>query len=126
MNPGSNEIAGAGTATEALRLEVERCRRELDGCRQRTAELDQAEALLAGEKQNTDIDERKRVEALVAGEKRLLEMVARGDALAGILDSLCRLAEELTGGASASILLVSADGKRLRHEIGRASCRERV
>ena len=281
MNPGSNEIAGAGTATEALRLEVERCRRELDECRKRTAELEQAEALLAGEKrilemvargsalpeilsalcrqieemsggslggimldvtagvcaqksleqalretesvksqfqlaintipglvwsalpdgqvdflnqrwrdytgmtlaeasgwgwraaihpddrpgleaywrsvlatgkpgetearlrrfdgmyrwflfravplygdtgipakwygQNTDIDERKRVEALVAGEKRLLEMVARGDALAGILDSLCRLAEELTGGALVSILLVSADGKSLRH-----------
>ena len=80
MNPGSNEIAGAGTATEALRLEVERCRRELDECRKRTAELEQAEALLAGE-------------------KRILEMVARGSALPEILSALCRQIEEMSGGS---------------------------
>jgi PAS domain S-box-containing protein len=63
----------------------------------------------------TDITERKRAEGLVAGEKRLFEMVARGDALAPILDALCRLVEELLGGALVSILLVSADSKSLRH-----------
>src|SRR5260221_943235 len=42
-------------------------------------------------------------------------MVARGDALAPILDALCGLVEELLGGALGSILLVSADGKSLRH-----------
>ncbi len=63
----------------------------------------------------TDITERKRAEGLVAGEKQLLEMVARGDALAPILDALCVLVEELAGGPLVSILLVSADGKSLRH-----------
>src|SRR6266403_695734 len=36
--------------------------------------------------------ERKRAEALLAGEKRILEMAAKGDPLAEILDTLCRLA----------------------------------
>ena len=63
----------------------------------------------------TDVTERKRAERLLAGEKRLLEMVARGAALAPILDALCRLGEELLGGALVSILLVGPDGKTLRH-----------
>ena len=61
----------------------------------------------------TDITERKRAEALLAGEKRTLEMVAKGDSLAQILDNLCRLVEEQASGALASILLVDAD--RLWH-----------
>src|SRR5262249_40407120 len=36
-----------------------------------------------------DRAERRRAEALLAGEKRILEMVARGDSLAEILDNLC-------------------------------------
>jgi PAS domain S-box-containing protein len=63
----------------------------------------------------TDITERKRAEGLVSGEKRLLEMVARGDQLAPILHALCRLGEELLDGPLVSILLVSGDGKSLRH-----------
>jgi PAS domain S-box-containing protein len=61
----------------------------------------------------TDIEDRKRAEALLTGEKRILEMVTKGDSLAQILDSLCRLVEEQTSGALASILLL--DGNRLRH-----------
>jgi PAS domain S-box-containing protein len=61
----------------------------------------------------TDIEDRKRAEALLSGEKRILEMVARGDSLRQILDTLCRLVEEQASGALASILLV--DGDRLRH-----------
>ena len=60
-----------------------------------------------------DIDDRKRAESLLAGEKRVLEMLARGESLADILDGLCRLVEEQAGGLLASILLV--DGDRLRH-----------
>src|SRR6202051_1776707 len=56
---------------------------------------------------------RKRAESLVAVEKRILEMVAKGNSLAEILDSLCRLVETQAGDALASILL--ADGDRLRH-----------
>ncbi|HET8925347.1 MAG TPA: PAS domain-containing protein [Candidatus Acidoferrum sp.] len=61
----------------------------------------------------TDIDDRKRAEALLTGEKRILEMMAKGDSLAQILDSLCRLVEEQTTGVLTSILLL--DGNRLRH-----------
>jgi PAS domain S-box-containing protein len=62
---------------------------------------------------NIDITERKRAESLLAGEKRVLEMVAKGDSLAEILDSLCRFVEEQAGGTLASILLL--DGNCLRH-----------
>jgi PAS domain S-box-containing protein len=61
----------------------------------------------------TDIEDRKRAEALLTGEKRILEMVAKGDSLAQILDSLCRLVEVQASGVLASILLL--DGNRLRH-----------
>jgi PAS domain S-box-containing protein len=46
-------------------------------------------------------------------EKRILEMVAKGDSLAEILDNLCRLVETQAGDVLASILLL--DGDRLRH-----------
>jgi PAS domain S-box-containing protein len=62
---------------------------------------------------STDIDDRKRAEALLTGEKRILEMLAKGDPLAQILDSLCRLVEEQASGVLTSILLV--EGNRLRH-----------
>src|SRR5262249_5788284 len=61
----------------------------------------------------TDIDDRKRAEAMLSGEKRILEMMAKGDSLPQILDSLCRLVEEQTTGVLTSILLL--DGNRLRH-----------
>src|ERR1700731_2543249 len=60
-----------------------------------------------------DITERKRAEALLTGEKRILEMVAKGDSLRQMLDSVCRFVEEQASGFLASILLV--DGNRLRH-----------
>jgi len=45
-----------------------------------------------------DISQRKRREALLAGENRVLEMVAKGDPLADILDTLCLLVEEQSSG----------------------------
>jgi len=57
----------------------------------------------------TDIEDRKRAESLLAGEKRVLELVARGNPLPEILDTLCRLVEEQDNGALASILLVEGD-----------------
>jgi len=62
-----------------------------------------------------DVTERKRAEVLVAGEKKLLEMIARGSSLASVLDALCRFGEEMSGTVLVSILLVSPDGKSLRH-----------
>ena len=57
----------------------------------------------------TDIEDRKRAEGLLTGEKRVLELVARGEPLSEILDSLCRLVEEQASGALASIFLVEGD-----------------
>src|SRR6266487_164629 len=62
-----------------------------------------------------DISHRKRREALLAGENRILEMVARGDPLADILDTLCLLVEDQSSGVLASILLMDPNGKQLRH-----------
>jgi signal transduction histidine kinase len=62
-----------------------------------------------------DISERKRREALLAAENKVLEMVARGDSLAEILDGLCLLVEEQSPGVLASILLMDANGRQLRH-----------
>jgi PAS domain S-box-containing protein len=67
----------------------------------------------------TDIEDRKRAEALLAGERRILEMVANGDTLSRILDSLCRLVEQHTRDALTSVLLVEENG-RLRH-VGKPS-----
>ena len=62
-----------------------------------------------------DISQRKRREALLAGENRVLEMAAKGDSLADILDNLCLLVEEQSSGVLASILLMDPNGKQLRH-----------
>ena len=60
-----------------------------------------------------DITDQKRAEGLLAGEKRILEMLARGNSLAHMLESLCRLVEEQTQDVLASMLLLE-DG-RLKH-----------
>src|SRR4029077_9090436 len=62
-----------------------------------------------------DISQRKRREALLAAENRVLEMVAKGDSLADILDKLCLLVEEQSSSVLASILLMDPNGKQLRH-----------
>src|SRR6266513_6089963 len=62
-----------------------------------------------------DISNRKRREALLAGENRVLEMVAKGDSLADILDNLCLLVEEQSSGVLASILVLDPYGRQLRH-----------
>src|SRR5438093_4377458 len=81
---------------ESLRIEMERCQRELEACRLRLGELEQGEALLTGE-------------------NRLLEMVAKGEPLPSILDGICRLVEEISSGSLCSILLLDANGDRLWH-----------
>src|SRR5882762_3885575 len=69
-----------------------------------------------------DIEDPKRTEAalrwseaLLAGQKRVLEMVAKGDALPRILDALCRVVDEHSSDALSSFLLLDASGTRLRH-----------
>ncbi len=53
-----------------------------------------------------DIEDRKRAEVVLVAERRVLEMVAKGDSLPRILDSLCRLVEENTPDALASVFLL--------------------
>src|SRR6266446_3730755 len=65
--------------------------------------------------QNTDIEDRKRAEALLAGEKRLLEMVAGGHSMSGILEALCQLVESTASGCYCSVVLVDPSGTRLEH-----------
>ena len=62
---------------------------------------------------NNEVMERKRAETLLAEEKRILEMLARGDPLDQMLDSLCLLIEELAQDVLAAILLIE-DG-RFKH-----------
>src|SRR5262249_53383699 len=57
--------------------------------------------------------DRKRAEALLAGEKHILEMVAKGESLPEILNSLCGLVEKQAKGVLASILLI--EDNILRH-----------
>src|SRR5467141_1423574 len=71
---------------------------------------------------STDIEDPKRTEAalrwseaLLAGQKRVLEMVAKGDALPRILDALCRVVEEHSSDILSSFLLLDASGTHLRH-----------
>jgi PAS domain S-box-containing protein len=60
---------------------------------------------------NTD---RKRAEFLLAGEKRVLEWIANRKPLPEVLTEICRFIEEIAPGMMSSILLLDADGKRLR------------
>ena len=65
--------------------------------------------------QTLDIDDVKRAEALLAGEKRLLELLAKGHSLDGLLDAVCRLVEQLAPGTMAAIMLLDdAPRPRLR------------
>jgi hypothetical protein len=79
MKIGSIEDTNAAQGIGALQLELEQCRRELDECRKRMGELEEGEAL-------------------VAGENRILEMIAKSSPLVPILDALCRLVEEVSSG----------------------------
>ncbi|MBA3893008.1 MAG: PAS domain S-box protein [Gemmatimonadales bacterium] len=62
----------------------------------------------------SDIAERKRAESLAEGQSRLLERIAAGDALDGILDGMLRFAEEHGGGFAASLMLLEPGGEELR------------
>jgi PAS domain S-box-containing protein len=61
------------------------------------------------------VGDREWTEAFLAGERRILEMIAKGESLVPILDAMCRLVEEMSSGSLATILLLDADGKSLRH-----------
>ncbi len=57
-----------------------------------------------------DIDDRTWAEARLAGEKRLLEMVARGHSMPGVLEALCRFVERTADGCYCSVMLIDPKG----------------
>lgn len=69
----------------------------------------------AGLSRSVASEQEQKAEMLVAGEKRLLELIGSGETLETTLEAICRFGEELSDGVLVSILLVSPDGKRLRH-----------
>jgi PAS domain S-box-containing protein len=63
----------------------------------------------------TDITEHKRAQMLAEGQKRVLEMIARDAPLTDTLEALTRLIDSQSDEMYSSVLLLSADGKTLRH-----------
>ncbi len=84
------EADGTGTIV-ALRLELERSRRELERA----------------------LDAHERSEALLQGEKKITELIAQGNPLDEIFDRCCRLVEEVFAGSLGIIMLMDSGGKRL-------------
>ncbi len=62
-----------------------------------------------------DITARKRAEARSESERVVLELLAAGAPLGAVLDRLVRSYEEIFPGMLCSVLVMDADGKRLRH-----------
>jgi PAS domain S-box-containing protein len=58
-----------------------------------------------------DINDLKLAESLLAAEVGLLEMIARGDTLSGVLEALSRHVEDLCEGCFCSILRITPDNK---------------
>lgn len=62
-----------------------------------------------------DITEQRQAERQSAAELRVLELLAHGAPLSECLDRLARECEALCAGMICSVLLLDADGRRLRH-----------
>ena len=65
-----------------------------------------------------DVSERVRTTVLMAAEKNVLEMIAAGAPLTDALQALTRSIEIVSPGMLASVLLLDADGRHLRHGAG--------
>jgi PAS domain S-box-containing protein len=65
----------------------------------------------------TDIDDRKRAEALLAGEKQLLEMIASGTALPGVLGALCHVVEQAAPDCYCDIHPIDWSGPTIQYSI---------
>lgn len=72
----------------------------------------------------TDIDDRKRTEALLAAEKQVLEMVAGGQSLRAVLDTLCLSFEAQVEACICNIFLYDAEDKTLALTAGPSLSRD--
>jgi len=62
-----------------------------------------------------DVSARRKADALRDGQTEILEMIAISAPLEGVLDRLVRLVESQSTGIFCSVLMLDADGRRLRH-----------
>ncbi len=65
----------------------------------------------------TDVTERRRASRFQAGQTRVLRLLAAGASLEEVLTALVSTVEEQTPGMRCSVLLLDADGRRLRHGV---------
>lgn len=65
-----------------------------------------------------EVSERQRHDTLIAGQQRILEGVAQGSALPTSLEEIVRFIESQAPGMRGSILLLDAEGARVRHGAG--------
>ncbi|HLI58526.1 MAG TPA: SpoIIE family protein phosphatase [Solirubrobacteraceae bacterium] len=80
---------------------------------------DEAGRIFAAVAVMQDVTEQLRIERLLAAQRDVLEMVARREPLTRILEAIAGAVDELSAtGARSSVLLRSADGKRLEHGAG--------
>src|SRR5580658_6836792 len=100
MKSQFEEIENTIEARKSFRREMAQAPRELDECRDRLAQVDE------------QLQVYKNAETLLQGQKQLTEMIARGDPLEAILEDSCKLVEKALPGSLAIIMLL--DGKRLR------------
>jgi hypothetical protein len=100
MKSQFEEIENTIEASKSFRRELAQTRRELDECRDRLAQVDE------------QLQVYKNAETLLQGQKQLTEMIACRDPLEAILEDSCKLVEKALPGSLAIIMLL--DGKRLR------------
>lgn len=65
----------------------------------------------------TDIDDRRRAESLLEGEKQLLEMIASGAALPGVLAALCQVVEQAASDCYCDIHPIDWSGPTIQYSI---------
>ena len=93
MKTKLKESANTAKTGESLRLELEKCQRELGECQKRIKQMENVFGKIADAVLAAKPNEHNQDEALLAGEKRVLEMVAGGNSLQ-FFDALLRLVEE--------------------------------
>ncbi len=113
-NPERTTQAGAA----ASRDHELRSRQNLERALQRSRESEARLQKIV----DTITEDRKQTEAalqwstaLLAGEKRVIEMIAQGEALPHVLETLCQVVEEQSSDILSSCLLLDAHGTHLRH-----------
>ena len=73
--------------------------------------LDSAARIVKWFGTNTDIEDRKRAELLLSGQNLVLEMIAKGNSLESILESLCRVVEQTASGCRCSVMLIDPSAR---------------